>query len=186
MLHIAISKTFCKVIKSLGFLDAVGKALELVSSFRVCLVRCRSGFHRAPTLAGAVADIIASWNIGDSTQVCHLSEPIYDLKRWEQNQRKMGILDNLHSILLLWAGAGPGYIELKTDRNLCQVANRYRIKAPALISAPIHRDYHTQTHTRTQTHIQAADIDEFARALNVHTHAPSQAHRLGIRGHTYT
>ena len=126
----------------------MGKVLACIGLCRFCLVRCRSGFHRSPTLAGTAADIIASWQIGDSIQVRHLSESIYNLQRWEQNQRKSDIIDMLYDILLQWVGAGPSYLDANTIRSLRQVSDNCRNKA----SASIHKCDVSNGITQTQMH----------------------------------
>jgi len=146
---VASSITRCQVTDTVGFPNAVGNVLACIGLCRFCLVRCRSGFHRSPTLAGTVADIIASWQLGDSIQVCHLSESIYHLENWEQNKYKSDILDMLHHILLQWVGAGPSYLDAENIQSLRQVSDHCRIKAPALNI--IDGITQTRMHTRART-----------------------------------
>ena len=95
------------------------------------MIRCRSGFHRAPTLAGSVGDIVGSWGTGESIRVINLSESVFDVPMQKQQLYIEDMIGELRVALLQWIGIGPGYLSARDSKDLKQEVDisSYRSKA---------------------------------------------------------
>ena len=120
-----------QVRRSDGFEKALERVLGCISSSHLCVIRCTSGFHRAPTLAGSVGDIVASWGTGESIRIIMLSENMYDKPRHQQHLYIADMIGELRAALLQWIGIGPGYFSARDIQDLQQVVDisSYRSKA---------------------------------------------------------
>jgi len=139
----------------------VERVLGCIASNRLCIIRCKSGFHRAPTLAGVVGDIVASWGTSESIRIVHLSEYVFDLPWPKQEYHIPAMRKDLRAELMQWVGIGPGYYTATNIRDLDRVIDMSLYRSQAGMKE------HSTTQTHAHTHL---DITKHsARTLHAHT-----------------